>query len=429
MQDTRDAGCPAWGAIPYTAAPSRLRRMRPSACVMSAGGVSAPVHWLRLITMILRLTSSDRLRVESALSALLSPLDATLDAWRAGVCHRLAELFDAPGVAFALDAEGAAPFVLHQIPPSMVETYVARFAGDDEGIAMWRETGLPVMSLETLLAGPGNDRYHRSRAYNEFYRPHQLADVLAMASDTRMGSFISVFHPRRGTRRFGAWGAGVLRLLQPALAAGLDVHARLAQARSRFTHLLDALGEPLRLCDAEGRVLHVTPSLSTLLAGDPESPRLAAVLEQVARSLATLLRKPAPTRPDPAGMLHAVEVRTCRSAYRVQGSLLPASLAAEGPALLVAVTRVAPEEYDDRELEERWGLTPRECQVARLMAQRRTNKEIARTLQISPHTAERHSERVLAKLRLASRTGVHARLQVPPQGASAIQAPDRGAAG
>ena len=53
-------------------------------------------------------------------------------------------------------------------------------------------------------------------------------------------------------------------------------------------------------------------------------------------------------------------------------------------------------------------LTPRELQVARLVAQGRSNKEIAAQLVISQRTAENHVENILAKLGFTSRSQVAA---------------------
>ena len=58
------------------------------------------------------------------------------------------------------------------------------------------------------------------------------------------------------------------------------------------------------------------------------------------------------------------------------------------------------------ELQDQAGLTRRESQVALLLAERFTNKEIARQLRIEPNTARRHSERVLRKLGVSSRRDV-----------------------
>ena len=53
-------------------------------------------------------------------------------------------------------------------------------------------------------------------------------------------------------------------------------------------------------------------------------------------------------------------------------------------------------------------LTPRELQVARLVAGGRSNKQIAAELVISQRTAEGHVERILAKLGFTSRAQVAA---------------------
>jgi DNA-binding CsgD family transcriptional regulator len=55
------------------------------------------------------------------------------------------------------------------------------------------------------------------------------------------------------------------------------------------------------------------------------------------------------------------------------------------------------------ELQRRFHLTEREAEVAVLLARRRTNKEIARMLNVTSHTAKRHVENVLRKLSVNSR--------------------------
>jgi DNA-binding NarL/FixJ family response regulator len=57
------------------------------------------------------------------------------------------------------------------------------------------------------------------------------------------------------------------------------------------------------------------------------------------------------------------------------------------------------------------GFTARELEVARLLAEGRTNVAIARQLGISPHTARHHTQRVLAKLGVHSRAAAGALLR------------------
>jgi DNA-binding CsgD family transcriptional regulator len=101
-------------------------------------------------------------------------------------------------------------------------------------------------------------------------------------------------------------------------------------------------------------------------------------------------------------------VRSRRNSPRhTAGALLRLLL----PALKVGVTmRLA----GDREVAAdltlgRFGLTRREAQVARLLARRATNREIADQLGVSPHTVRHHVENIFAKL------GIHSRRSVASQ--------------
>ena len=62
-------------------------------------------------------------------------------------------------------------------------------------------------------------------------------------------------------------------------------------------------------------------------------------------------------------------------------------------------------------LQERYGLTRREFEVATLLAQGRTNTAIGNTLHISTHTARHHTQRVLGKLGVHSRAAAGAKLR------------------
>ena len=76
----------------------------------------------------------------------------------------------------------------------------------------------------------------------------------------------------------------------------------------------------------------------------------------------------------------------------------PAPPPATTPRLALAGTVVPPDE-----IVARFGLTPREADVARLIAAGLSNPEIAATLRISRFTARNHVQRILAKLGVVSR--------------------------
>lgn len=62
-------------------------------------------------------------------------------------------------------------------------------------------------------------------------------------------------------------------------------------------------------------------------------------------------------------------------------------------------------------LQDEYGMTPREVEVALLLATGLSNNALARQLGISPHTARHHTQRVLGKLGVHSRAEAGARLR------------------
>lgn len=95
--------------------------------------------------------------------------------------------------------------------------------------------------------------------------------------------------------------------------------------------------------------------------------------------------------------------------YRLVVDILQASAEAE-PVPLITVERLEPARPDEQQLRRRFRLTRKETRVAFLLAQRRSNAEIADALRISPHTARRHTENVMLKLNVSSRFDVEGAL-------------------
>ncbi len=107
---------------------------------------------------------------------------------------------------------------------------------------------------------------------------------------------------------------------------------------------------------------------------------------------------------------HQTSVRSRRSSPRhAAGTLLKLLL----PALKVGVTmRLAHERELHTELSlARFRLTKREAEIARLLARRATNREIAEQLDVSPHTVRHHVEIIFAKLGVHSRRTIVAKFE------------------
>jgi DNA-binding CsgD family transcriptional regulator len=78
----------------------------------------------------------------------------------------------------------------------------------------------------------------------------------------------------------------------------------------------------------------------------------------------------------------------------------------EGPETRPRASTIEVQWHED--LRRVFGLTTMQARVTVLLADRNSNREIAAALSVTEHTARRHTERVLNKLRIHSRTDVRA---------------------
>jgi DNA-binding response OmpR family regulator len=94
------------------------------------------------------------------------------------------------------------------------------------------------------------------------------------------------------------------------------------------------------------------------------------------------------------------------SALLRRAAPVPAASAAPSTASADGAARPAP--LSDEALRERYGLTARQTEVVRLLAEGCSNAEIATRLEMSYYTARNHTEQVLGKLGVSSRAAVGA---------------------
>jgi LuxR family maltose regulon positive regulatory protein len=177
----------------------------------------------------------------------------------------------------------------------------------------------------------------------------------------------------------GRWdeAARQYELIEPKLAS-MDVNAHAVELQLRGAHAR------LRAGDGAASARAAVPALQRLR--DEASPGYALMAGPVVlRDLADGLG--AHLEPDLARML--VEVATLAERAR-HGAGAAAAASSPAPATEAATLKPA-------------GLSAREAEVLELIARGRSNKIIARTLDISPHTVKRHVANILDKLALQSR--------------------------
>jgi DNA-binding CsgD family transcriptional regulator len=94
-----------------------------------------------------------------------------------------------------------------------------------------------------------------------------------------------------------------------------------------------------------------------------------------------------------------------RGVYYIRASKLAAADGCSAPAILVTIERNAPDPLGADSLTRRFGLSARESEIMRWLAEGKTKPAIAEQLEISPYTVNHHTERILLKL------GVHSRAE------------------
>ena len=98
--------------------------------------------------------------------------------------------------------------------------------------------------------------------------------------------------------------------------------------------------------------------------------------------------------------------------FRIRGGCVGMDLWATGGSLVVTVEAVTGDRLPEAEgVAQRFGLTPREAELAMLLAEGRSNDDIAAELFLSPHTVRNYTRRVLRKLRVSNRAQVGSKIR------------------
>lgn len=367
--------------------------------------------------MTLALSPHDQSLVAAATRALVSPLVApSFEQWLAEVNRTLKELLWADKASFMFPlAGGELRTMSDEIPSSVLQCFMREKLPEIE-----RRWGIRRLALEQgtfTRRSVYRDRMaelYRSEYWNEYLLPNRAHDVLGMSTALDSSDKIVnlYFHHDRPTgRRFGARGLSLARMLFPAFKAGAHASYTLFQRRHRLAHLADEMSAGVALADGTGRIVHRNPALVTLARCDPHREILEAHVAAAARECVLTLSgmsavaAGAARRVPDARRLRGTAV-TPLSRYTVTASALDREPSAFGLAVAIIVERAGHSRFPESALRDRYHLTARELEVARLLDRGSSNGEIARTLAISPSTARHHTEAVLLKLGLSSRARV-----------------------
>lgn len=374
--------------------------------------------------MSLYLDASARRHLTAAQQALLAPLaHESVEAWMLAVNECLRRLLGADhSIAFILDERGI-DFISDDTETELLHPLRDRFLGYDEaGYATFEPLdGEPAGSffverMHRLRRSHGSGASldlalgasHTIKRADHFQSTHVPAGMCFMAG---MGTPLSVGEvttciafERSDMKGYSEEGLLKLQLLVPAYEAGVQAWRRTAAIRDA----LDSAGEPLAVFQSDGGIIFQSRALDRLLSDELTPGKVTSAMQEFARGLHPWHpRRSRKARPEVE--FGPSKVTTARSSYRLRGSPLRQTLFGK-EAVLVTIERESSTLPSPQKLRARFGLTPREAEVALLIAEGLDNRTLASRLHISPHTARRHTEKVFGKLGIASRTAVAIRL-------------------
>ena len=304
------------------------------------------------------MTAETLARLDAASRALASPLAAPdAHAWRAGAARAVRLAVGADHAVFGL-TDAADPYVLDGLDAAQWAPYAAhvtpRPAAPDDP-ASWR-TADPV--VDHWLAA---HQHAGGGAFDETVMARALAPHGLRLAQSDL--IVAVAHPNRmyalrgmtaaaGTVS-GTVGGGVqlsserpgggsaddllhLRVLVPALRAGLEAHVRFAAHRASLAAALDALPEATAAFDADGRERYRNRALVAMLGAEPEALHVEAALVAAVRRLRpfAFARRGEGT----SGLPPLPAVGTARAAYTLAGTAVPEGALGAWGGIVVTLT-------------------------------------------------------------------------------------------
>ncbi|MFQ5537650.1 MAG: response regulator transcription factor [Gemmatimonadota bacterium] len=354
------------------------------------------------------LGGSDLRQARDVMDVILRPPEFDdFNTWRRAVLSEVKALMGADLGGFMFAMPGGHDWV-SDYPQVKIRGYDHRIQRLASGEDVWRRhLDLGVHSRDEVWL-PIRPDFYETEYYQDFLRPLRAFDALGVTwlhprgGSCREACQFLVHHETERGRRFGAREKSLFALLFPALRAGSDyavVTARRAGGSDEVAQVV---------LDGKGDALHMNPAATTLLEAVPgRSGELRSALKKMVRICGSRNSASPPSS-------SWVQL----SGGAVQVSLVRIPLGGDRGTGYVAALRVGDSEPpvvpagESRAEGEasRAGLTPRQFEVALLLARGKSNKAVARTLGIAPATARRHTEQVLSRLGVPRRSGVAAAL-------------------
>jgi DNA-binding CsgD family transcriptional regulator len=368
----------------------------------------------------MRLNDREVNELRAAAAAMLSPFEhTTVEAWQRATLATVAGLV---GVhrGTMITSNGAGSHASNHI--GIDDCQWAEYERDwlpidlreeEAGGAEFLRRGLCAFTRDFLWNGPNCNReqlarYARSAIWNEYYRKYGVTEGAGFGvllpqqhGPATLVDYLFVFDNDATNPRLRDEGLKLLTVLEPAFRAGSQMARMRGQIQAPLLTSIDALPGAVALLTRAGCYAHQNPTWRRHVARGPDQADIERLASRLALSVVgkgsastSARRSVVPARVPCGGWLLTA------TRFEIPGHPAPFALVHADPQ---AAART---DWHARAADA--GLPKRLAQVAALIAEGRSNQEIAGQLSISPSTARRHTERVLARLGAGRRSAVAA---------------------
>jgi DNA-binding CsgD family transcriptional regulator len=349
--------------------------------------------------------------LERVFTVFLSPFEGTPEEWRDRSASALKELLDADYAMYSEYTIGNMSFRVSDPPAKGTEKMEA--IGDEMAqpepshplvhrlMTLERSGHLPVFTtplLDSLLDG----RFKESPFYTDVMEPAGMNHIAGLASIGATATRrLAVGWDRKRDFTLDDRTLETLRLVHPAFDAACRLIDQAEMSRRALLTTIDESANGMALVAPEGKEIHRNPFLRRLISADGET---GLMRQAIIRAAAEFDSTHARARGSVSGGKFTVSSR--QGEYSVRASVLAPTFGIPDKTVLVTVSEIAAQLPLAGEIERRFGLTRRQADVARLLAARLSDAEIASRLGVSWHTVRSHVNGVLSAI------GAHSRQEI-----------------
>jgi DNA-binding CsgD family transcriptional regulator/PAS domain-containing protein len=336
---------------------------------------------------------------------LAAPFEfAGFDEWSSAASESLRVLLGADKTTFAISEGGHLHGRSDVIAPEALREYIDHYLITDKFGILTRGLKLGAGN-RALCWGSHRREILRSPYWHDLVRPARAFDTIALCASVDPAAGVAnlqFYHDRETGPTFGPRGLAIARAVFPAFASGCRSWVALQGYAQQLSNFVDTMPVGVVLARIDGRIVHENGGVRRMLASVPEHTLGRAITDCIDRfrrvwSTRAPAANPAPPRPT------ASDYQVSGHSYRLSASFLGRDVLAAGGAIVVVVERFGPPPFPMELLKDRYNLTLREIEVARLLAEGETNLEIAAALGVAAATARHHTESVMLKLGVSTR--------------------------